>query len=53
MEDFTLEEKLKIISLRQIMCAIFDADLTTMTHKDAFDFLQRVQKKLADILYND
>lgn len=53
MEDFTLEEMLKIISIRQIMCEIFDADLTTITHKEAFDFLQRVQKELVDILYDN
>ena len=50
MENFTLEERLKIASIRHILFKILDINLTNMSEKDAYDFLDKIQKQLIDIV---
>lgn len=50
MEEFTLEERLKIASLRHILFEIAELELTNMSQKDAYDFLNKLQKEFLDII---
>ena len=50
MDELTLEEKLKIASIRHLLLEILSLNLSNMTPKDAYAFLEKIQKEFIDII---